>query len=124
MHTKKLCLALSATLAVFVTLVASAGAQPGAASSTTTEAAVTPRGALGGYQPVSDVGQHAKMSADVCDINSLLDARPIDFAAVGVIYRDRRHSPAGTGSKRTRGKVARERGSAGDTLGRVRENPR
>src|SRR2546422_4657567 len=121
MHTKKLCLALSATLAVFVTLVASAGAQPGAASSTTTEAAVTPSGALGGYQPVSDVGQHAKMSADVCDINSLLDARPIDFAAIGVIYRDGRHSAEATGSKRTLGKFAREPRSTEDLLGRYEQ---
>jgi len=93
-----------------------AGAAP--ASTTTTEPPVTPSGALGGYQPVSDVGQHAKMSADVCDINALLDARPIDFTAIGVIYRDGRHSTEANGSKRTLGKFAREPRSTEDLLGR------
>jgi len=58
-----------------------------ASPTTMTEPAVTPSGPLGGYQPVSDVAQHAKVSADVCDINALLDASPIDFAAVGALAR-------------------------------------
>jgi hypothetical protein len=78
----------------------------------------TPSGALGGYQPVSDVGQHAKMFADVCDINALLDASRIDFAAIGVIYRDGRHSTEANGSKRTLGKFAREPRATEDLLGR------
>jgi hypothetical protein len=56
---------------------------------------------LGGYQPVSDVSQHARMSVDVCEINTLLDARPIDFAAIGVIYSRGRHSIESNGSMRT-----------------------
>jgi hypothetical protein len=87
------------------------------AAATTTEPAVTPSGPLGGYQPVSDVAQHAKVSADVCDINALLDASPIAFAAVEVIYRDGRHSTDGDGSKRTLGKFAREPRAAEKTLG-------
>jgi hypothetical protein len=94
--------------------------QAGAASTSTATAGppVTPSGALGGYQPVSDVGQHAKMSADVCDVNTLLDARPIDFATIGVIYRDGRHSTEANGSKRTLGKFAREPRSTENLLGR------
>ena len=64
-------------------------------------------GALGGYQPVSDVGQHARMSADVCEINVLLDARPIDFVKIGVIYRDGRHSTEANGAMRTLRQFAR-----------------
>jgi hypothetical protein len=96
------------------------GAKPAAAAgtTTTTEPKVTPSGALGGYQPVSDVAQHAKMSADICDINALLDASPIDFAAVGAIYRDGRYSSETAESKRTLSKFAREPRSAEDLLGR------
>lgn len=97
------------------TTVPKAAAAP---TTTTTEPAVTPSGALGGYQPVSDVAQHAKMSLDVCDINALLDSSPIDFAAVGAIYRDGRHSTEANGSKRTLGKFAAEPRSLEDTLGR------
>jgi hypothetical protein len=62
---------------------------------------------LGGYQPVSDVRQHARMSVDVCAVNALLDAKPIDFAAIRIIYRDGRHSPESNGSLRAFGKFAR-----------------
>jgi hypothetical protein len=68
---------------------------------------VTASGALGGYQPVSDVSQHARMSVDVCEINALLDRRPIDFAAIGVIYRDGRHSTEANRVMRTLGTFAR-----------------
>jgi hypothetical protein len=54
------------------------------------------------------------MSVDVCEIDALLDARPIDFAAASVIYREGRHSIKPDGSRRTLGDFAR--GS------RVREN--
>jgi hypothetical protein len=82
-----------------------------------TEPAVTPSGSLGGYHPVSDVAQHAKVSADVCDINALLDASPIDFAAVGAIYRQGRYSAEAGGSKRTLAKFASESRSSEDLLG-------
>ena len=65
------------------------------------EEKVTARGVLGGYQPVSDVSQHARMSVDVCEINTLLDMRPIDFPAIGVIYRQGRHSTEANGMMRT-----------------------
>lgn len=87
-------------------------------ATTTTEPPVTPSGALGGYQPVSDVAQHAKMSADVCDINALLDSSPIDFAAVGAIYRDGRHSTEANGSKRILGTFARQPRPTEDLAGR------
>jgi hypothetical protein len=92
-----------------------AGAAP---TTTTTEPAVTPSGALGGYQPVSDVGQHAKMSLDVCEINRLLDARPVDFAGVAAVYRNGKFSDESEGVKRTLGKFASESRAAEDTLGR------
>jgi hypothetical protein len=92
-------------------------AQKPASTTTTTEPAVTPSGALGGYQPVSDVGEHAKISADLCDIESRLNARPPDFAGAGVLYRDGKNSAEGEG-KRTLGKFALDTRSAEDTLGR------
>ncbi len=69
--------------------VKAAGAAP---TTTTTEPAVTPSGALGGYQPVSDVAGHARMSLDLCEINRLLDSRPADFAGVAAIYRSGKFS--------------------------------
>lgn len=77
-----------------------------------------PSGELGGYQPVSDVAQHAKVSEDVCDINALLDASPIDFAAVGAIYGEGKYSVEGDGSKRSLGEFARAARSGEELLGR------
>ena len=113
-----------------LTLVAAAGlmlagcsdgtVKPAAASptTTTTEPAVTPSGALGGYQPVSDVAGHARMSLDLCEINRLLDSRPADFAGVAAIYRSGKFSDESEGVKRTLGKSASESRAAEDTLGR------
>jgi hypothetical protein len=95
--------------------VKAAAASP---TTTTTEPAVTPSGALGGYQPVSDVGQHARMSLDVCEVNRLLDAKPVDFAAIATIYRQGKFSDEKEGVKRTLGKFAGEPRAAEDTLGR------
>lgn len=88
------------------------------ATTTTTEPAVTPSGALGGYQPASDVAQHARMSLDVCEVNRLLDARPVDFAGVAAVYRQGRFSDESEGVKRTLGKFAGGSRQAEDTLGR------
>jgi hypothetical protein len=85
-------------------------------TTTTTEPAVTPSGALGGYQPVSDVGEHAKISADLCDIEARLTAAPVDFTAARAVYRDGKHSAEGDG-RRTLGKFALESRSSEDTLG-------
>lgn len=74
--------------------------------------------AIGGYQPVSDVSQHAKVSEDVCELNALLDARPIDFAAIGVLYRKGKHSVDGDGSMRTLAKFAAGARGAEDLLSR------
>lgn len=95
--------------------VKAAGASP---TTTTTEPAVTPSGPIGGYQPVSDVAQHARMSLDVCEINRLLDARPVDFGAVAAMYRQGRFSDESEGVKRTLGKFAGEPRASEDTLGR------
>ena len=92
-----------------------AGASP---TTTTTEPPVTPSGPIGGYQPVSDVAQHARMSLDVCEIHRLLDARPVDFGAVAAVYRQGRFSDEKEGVKRTLGKFAGESRAAEDTLGR------
>jgi hypothetical protein len=89
-----------------------------APTTTTTEPAVTPSGALGGYQPVSDVAQHARMSLDVCEINRLLDARPVDFASVAAVYRQGKFSDESEGIKRALGKFAGGSRQAEDTLGR------
>ena len=95
--------------------VKAAAASP---TTTTTEPAVTPSGALGAYQPVSDVAQHARMSLDVCEINRLLDVRPVDFVAVAAVYRQGKFSDESEGVKRTLGKFAGESRAAEDTLGR------
>lgn len=92
-----------------------AGASP---TTTTTEPAVTPSAAMGGYQPVSDVAQHARMSLDVCEIHRLLDATPVDFAGVAAIYRQGRFSDESEGKKRTLGSFAGGSRQAEDTLGR------
>ena len=120
--TKKTVRALAALAAMGLVLagcsdgeVKPAGAAP---TTTTTEPAVTPSGPLGGYQPVSDVAQHARMSLDVCEINRLLDARPVDFAAVAAIYRQGKFSDENEGTKRTLGKFAGGSRQAEDTLGR------
>jgi len=112
-------LAVLAGLALSLTGCSDA-TKPAAASptTTTTEPAVTPSGALGGYQPVSDVAQHARMSLDVCEINRLLDARPVDFAGVAAVYRHGRFSDESEGVKRTLGKFAGESRQSEDTLGR------
>lgn len=92
-----------------------AGASP---TTTTTEPPVTPSGVLGGYQPVSDVARQARMSLDVCEINRLLDARPVDFAGVAAVYRQGRFSDESEGVKRTLGTFAGISRQTEDTLGR------
>jgi hypothetical protein len=89
-----------------------------ATTTTTTEPPVTPSGALGGYQPVSDVAGHARMSLDLCEITGLLDANPVNYAAVATIYRNGKNSDESEGVKRTLGKTASEPRAAEDTLGR------
>ena len=95
--------------------VKAAGASP---TTTTTEPAVTPSGALGRYEPVSDVAQHARMSLDLCEIDSLLDADPVDTAAVAALYRNGGNSDESEGVKRTLAQFAAEGRAAEDTLGR------
>jgi hypothetical protein len=113
-------LAVLAALALLLSGCSDGTVKPAAASptTTTTEPAVTPSGPLGGYQPVSDVAQHARMSLDVCEINRLLDASPVDFAAIARIYRNGQNSDEKEGVKRTLGKFAGEPRAAEDTLGR------
>lgn len=95
--------------------LAAVAAQHGTATS---PPSLTISGAIGGYQPVSDVGQHARMSADVCAINTFLDAKPIDWAAINMVYRAGKYSAEGNGSKRTFGKFARDPRSTEYVLGR------
>jgi hypothetical protein len=95
--------------------VKAAGASP---TTTTTEPAVAPSGALGRFEPVSDVAQHARMSLDLCEVNALLDADPVDYAAVATLYRNGKNSDESEGTKRTLGTFAAEGRAAEDTLGR------
>ncbi len=113
-------LAVLAAMAVSLSGCSEGTVKPAGASptTTTTEPAVTPSGALGGYQPVSDVAQHARMSLDVCEINRLLDARPVDFAGVAAVYGQGRFSDESEGIKRTLGKFASGSRQSEDTLGR------
>lgn len=62
--------------------------------------------ALGAYEPVSDVANHAKMTLDMRDINDLLNGDPIDFAAIEEIYAGGRHSPGGSGMRTFQGFAA------------------
>ena len=55
----------------------------------------------GGYDYVSDVSSHRLVVVDICEINELLDTDPIDFEAVGNIYRDGKNSVKADGSVRT-----------------------
>lgn len=54
-----------------------------------------------GYAYASDVSDHRLVSEDLCDINELLDAEAIDFAAVATVYRDGGNSVKGDGTVRT-----------------------
>ncbi len=59
-------------------------------------------GAMGAYQPVSNVALHALVVLDVCEINSMLPTdAPIDYAAIERLYVDGKHSVASDGSLRT-----------------------
>lgn len=71
---------------------ASAPAAGGAAADPTVD---------GGYLYASDVSAHRLVTQDVCDINTLLDADPIDFEAVETIYREGSNSVNSDGSVRT-----------------------
>jgi len=64
---------------------------------------LAPAGAAsdGGYDYASDVSAHRLVVLDVCDVNELLDAEPIDFAAVDVVYREGGNSVNADGSVRT-----------------------
>lgn len=66
-----------------------------------------PSGAIGGYQPASDVEQHARVSLDVARINELLDADPIDFEAVREVYLEGGSSTNSSGNPRTLAGFAR-----------------
>jgi hypothetical protein len=52
---------------------------------------------LGGYLPVSDVAAHARVSRDIAEINTLLGATPIDWAAIKTLYEEGKNSRSGTG---------------------------
>jgi hypothetical protein len=52
---------------------------------------------LGGYLPLSDVANHARISRDVAEINGLLAVSPIDWAAVNTLYVDGKNSVGGDG---------------------------
>lgn len=55
----------------------------------------------GGYEYATNVAAHRLVSADVCEIKSLLDAETIDYSAIEEVYRDGGNSVNGDGSIRT-----------------------
>lgn len=67
-------------------------------------------GALGGYEPVSDVSSHARVTLDVCDIKDLLpkDA-PIDADAAATIYAEGANSTSGEDMRTLQGFASEER---------------
>ena len=113
------------TTLIALTLAHSNGVQKvktaGMQSGSLTEPSASSTGEIGGYQPVSDVNQHAKMSVDVCAINTLLDTRPIDFKAIGAIYRDGGSSIEASGAPRTLRGFARGSRSTEHLLGRYEQ---
>ncbi|MGQ0574444.1 MAG: hypothetical protein ACT4RN_09590 [Pseudonocardia sp.] len=94
----------AAALAVTTLLLAGcAGAPPAPPAPAAAPAAPAP--ATGEYRPVSDVVPHAAIGQDVGQIKKLLDVRkegkPVDFAAVGVLFEQGGASKKGDGSTRT-----------------------
>ncbi|MQG87403.1 MAG: hypothetical protein FI699_00840 [SAR202 cluster bacterium] len=57
--------------------------------------------AIGGYTPVSDVVTHSRVVSDVAEINKILGASPIDWAAVEKLYTEGKNSVKSNGSIRT-----------------------
>lgn len=89
------------------------GASPAASGEATAQGSVTP--AFGGYSPVSDVTQHARVALDVCAINELLpdDGTAIDYDAVLAVYEEGGSSTNSEGAPRTiRGFATTERDEA------------
>ncbi len=84
------------------------GSGSGSASGSASGVASGPSTPFGGYTPASDVGEHAKVSLDVCAINEALDAESIDFDAIEVIYNEGGNSVGGDGSPRTLAGFARD----------------
>ena len=67
-----------------------------------------PSEADGGYDYASDVSSHRLLVADICEVNELLDADPIDFEAVGDLYRNGKNSVKADGSVRALARVISE----------------
>lgn len=88
-----------------IAVLALAGCGGGGAPAAAPPAPPSPAGAAVTYQPVSDVAPHAAIGQDVAKIKKLLDVRkenkPIDFAAVGVLFEQGGASKKGDGSTRT-----------------------
>lgn len=72
---------------------------PGSVSGSGAATGVT--AALGGYEPVSDVASHAKITLDVCGVAAALEAEPPDFGAAGRAYAEGGNSMKGDGEVRT-----------------------
>ena len=80
----------------------SAGAvASGTASSPGTGAERASVEADGDYEYASDVAVQRLLTEDVCDIRELLDAEPVDWAAIETVYREGEHAVADDGSVRT-----------------------
>lgn len=97
--------------------VSVSGIGPGSSTGTSAGTGTTviggePSVGMGGYEPVSDVTAHARVSEDVEEINGLLGATPYDYDAIKVIYEQGKHSINADGSVRTLAGFARNAGRA------------
>lgn len=77
------------------------GSGTGSPSGSATGSATGEAAPLGGYEPVSDVDEHAKVTLDVCEINAALEAEPVDYETIGALYEQGKNSLSGDGSART-----------------------
>ena len=64
---------------------------------------------IGGYEPASDVVSHSLVVVDVAEINALLGADKIDFAAVKALYEDGKNSVKSSGIRTIAGFARSER---------------
>ncbi|MDA0265023.1 MAG: FEA1-related lipoprotein [Chloroflexi bacterium] len=91
--------------------VSVSGIGPGSSTGTGSQTnGAVPSVGLGGYEPVSDVGAHARVSEDVEEINGLLGTMPYDYDAIKDIYVQGKYSVNADGSVRTLAGFARNAG--------------
>ena len=81
----------------------------GSASGSASASHAHDHAAIGGYKPASDVVSHSLVVVDVAEINALLGADKIDFAAVKALYEDGKNSVKSSGIRTIAGFARSER---------------